>query len=225
MKELVLLLKKDLKIEFRTKEVLILQITMALLLSTVCAVGIEGAFLSAANLTSVFPTLLWIVFLFSATLAVSRSYEYEFNNDAIYGLLSTGVSPAAIFLSKLIGNTVIAIIGQFLVLLTLAALTNVVISPYLLELLIITFLVAIGFAATSTLLIPMTVASRLKSMLLPLILLPLLFPILFAGLELTANLFDKGTFDLGSIWVSLALGFDVIYVVLGINLFEKVILE
>ena len=37
MKELVLLLKKDLKIEFRTKEVLILQITMALLLSTVCA--------------------------------------------------------------------------------------------------------------------------------------------------------------------------------------------
>ncbi|MDZ4786702.1 MAG: heme exporter protein CcmB [bacterium] len=225
MSELLLLLKKDFSIESRTKEVLVLILTMSLLLGTITAVGINSAFLSPGNLNLMFPTFLWLVFIFSSTLSISKSFEYEFRNDAIYGLLLSGTSSTKVYLSKLIANVVLSLIGQLVTFFVLVILANFTIPSILCELIIISALVALGFSAVSTILIPMSQTSKLKSMLLPLLLLPLLFPILFAGLELSAALFDSGKIDWGSSWISILLAFDVIYVALGVNLFEHVILD
>jgi len=89
----------------------------------------------------------------------------------------------------------------------------------------ISVLMVFGFVGIATLLIPITFASKLRGVILPMLLLPLLFPILFAGLELLAALFEGIPFDMTSPWVSLLIGFDVLYVALGMNLFEHVVTE
>ena len=56
------LIKKDLKIEFRSKETLILYSVLGILLSAVAASGISSAFIDRKTVESLFPSLLWMIF-------------------------------------------------------------------------------------------------------------------------------------------------------------------
>lgn len=225
MKEFLALLRKDCAVELRMKETLSLIIAMSLLMGVIGAVGINGAFISGGTVRVIFPTLFWLSFLFASTLSVSRSFEYEFRDGALLGTLMTGVSPHLVFLSKFIVNVIAGVIGLATTFITLSVLLNVEVLPIIGDFALISILVIVGFVGISTLLIPISFGSKLRGMLLPLLLLPLLFPVLFAGLELSAALFDGIPLDIGSPWVSLLIGFDVIYVTLGMNMFEQVVCE
>jgi len=219
------LFKKDFLTEFRTKETLTLQFCMSLLLATIVSVGANSTFLTHAQVQQIFPMLIWVIFIFSATVSISRSYEYEFQNAAIEGLVLTGVSPWLIFISKFISNCIVVLIGHLISFFVLALLLNMPIIGSLGGFFLVSVAAVIGYCAISTLLTPVSLSSRLKGMLLPLILLPLLFPLLFAALEITTELFQEGHMDYESIWASLLIGFDVIYFTLAINLFDHVIKE
>ena len=83
----------------------------------------------------------------------------------------------------------------------------------------------IACSALATILSGMTVASHMRQILLPLLMLPLIFPILFAATELTAQSMSPAGLEYGSPWFSLLIGLDVLYLAVGINLFEFVIRE
>jgi len=225
MKIFKALLHKDFAIEFRMKEVMVVGIAMALLMGTIAAAGIGSAFLSQGTITLIFPTLLWISFLFAASLAIARSFEYEFRNGALIGLLLSGASPQLIYLSKLIVNLLSCSLALIALITIMSVLLNVPVLVILPELILISLLVLVGFVAVAVLLVPMSMGSRLKSMLLPILLLPLMFPLFFAGLELSSAIFEGVALDFTSPWVSLLVGFDVVYVAVGVNLFEHVIRE
>lgn len=222
---LITLLRKDLRCELRSRESLILVLCLALLLAVTASVGLEQSFLTPPELERVFPTVLWLVFLFSATLAVTRSFEYEVSNGAIDGLLLTGVSPGLIFTSKLISNCVVTLLGQTVAFSALTALLNLPYFALLLPILALSAMVTVGYSSLATILTAMTVGSRLRGMLLPLILLPLLFPLLFSALELTINLLSSSSINTASFWFVLLLAFDVVYLTLSFNLFYYVVSE
>lgn len=225
MKKLAALLRKDLAIEFRTKETLSVTFGMALLLGTLTAIGVNSAFVSMSTVKTIFPTLFILTFLFSSTLTITRSFEYEYRENPLQAVVMTGVSPQLIYLSKFIVNSLVVIVGLLVTSLTLSLLLNVDLIGLGLSFAFVSILMVFGFVGIATLLIPITFASKLRGVILPLLLLPLLFPILFAGLELLAALFDGIPLDVTSPWVSLLIGFDVLYVALGMNLFEQVITE
>lgn len=219
------LLMKDLRSELRAKETLALQLILSLLLSAMVSFGLQGAFLNPREVGSVAPVMLWLIFFFSATLSLSRSFEYELKLGALNSVFLTGVSPSSIYVAKLLSNCLITILGQALTILCLGALLNLQIVPLLFPLLLISLAVVLGYSALSTLLALLAMRSKLRGMLLPIILFPLLFPLLFAALELTHELFLNASIDLSSPWVSLLAALDLIYVVLGLNLFGHLFQE
>ena len=225
MSQLLTLIGKDLHCELRSKETLGLHLTLALLFAALASFGVFSALLSPREISSIFPLLIWLIFLFCATSSISRSFEYEMSQHAIEGLLLSAVPAWVIFLSKVLVNTTIGFIGHMLAATALVLFFNLSVSEIILPFLLLSLAVILAYSSLATLLAFVSMHSRMRGMLLPLILLPLMFPLLFAAVELTAELLQSGRIDLSSGWVSLLLVFDGIYLVLGLNLFEHVVTE
>ena len=222
MKTFLLLLKKDQRCEKRTREVFLLQFSVALLIAFMFSSGFATAFLSQLERTNLIPLAIWITFIFSATIAISRSFDYEVELRGIDGLRTAGVDPTIIYLSKFCSNTLITLISHSLSTLaitlfinplpqTLAQLASV-------QFLLLSLLVIIGYSALATLLSAVSLSARMRGLLLPAILLPLLFPLFFAALELTTMQLEN-TFAWQTPFAILIVAFDLIYVVTCSQLF------
>ncbi|MCB0340064.1 MAG: heme exporter protein CcmB, partial [Bdellovibrionales bacterium] len=202
-----------------TKETLLLLVMTALLLCVVISIGIQFAFVPPNLNPKLFSFLIWVVFLFSSTVSIGRSFEYELKNCALDGLLLTGVAPSIIYFSKFITTSSACVVSHLVATLALSTLLNVTLSDAVGGFLLVSLLIILGYNSLATLLSAITVRSRLRGLLLPLILIPLLFPLLFSAIELSNQAIVGGALDFSSVWFSLLLGFDVIYFALALNLF------
>ncbi len=225
MNSLLVLLKKDFLLELRSLESIVQIMSLSIILSVITALGVNSALLNQAQLEKLFPALLWIVFLFSSTIAVSRSFEFEQRDSAYEGVLLTGVSPALIFLSKLVMQSALVLPGFLMSHLLLGLLLDLNVFAATTPLLPVFSLSVIGYNALSLIISAMAGSSRLRVLLVPILLLPLLFPLFFCGIELTYITMRDLSLDLESIWLSILVGLDVLYLALGLNLYEHVICE
>lgn len=225
MKVLLALLRKDLLIEFRTKETIFVTLGMAILMSVIASVGVNAALLSPVAVKAILPVLLTLCFLLSSTLSITRAYEYEYQDKPMQALMMSGVAPQLVYLSKFLTNFLTISLGTFATLLGFMFFLNLSLFEILIPIIMVFGLMIFGFVSIATLLVPVTLSSRLKGVILPLLLLPLVFPILLGGIELSSDLISGIQFDLSSPWISLLIGFDVLYLALGMNLFDKVVVE
>ena len=225
MKTILLLIAKDLKIEFRSKDTLILYSTLGILLSVIIASGVSAAFVDRNAVGSLFPSFLWIVFLLAGSFSISKIQETEFRNSAYQRMLVLGIDPAKIFIAKTLSSTIIICLGLAVSLIALATFLNVSIASSISGFLILGFLAAFGFSCLSVLLSCIALQSKVSSLLLPLMLLPLLFPMFYALIELSAINLGPETNFFSSIWFTLLIGLDVLYAVIGVNLYTHVLKE
>ncbi len=223
MKAFLALIKKDLALEFRTKETLAVMLFLSLLCGAILSFGMQTTFLPDDAARKLFPVFIWFLCVLTAAVSVGRTYEYELQHGALDGVILTGVDPALLFLAKTCSTAILIFIGQVCSIIALAVLLNVSLFEVWLPLFVITAVVVVGYAALATMMAAMASTSKLRALLLPLILLPLLTPLFLAAVELSANLFASGALAYSSTWFSLLIGLDLLYVVLGINLYEYVI--
>ena len=219
------LLWKEWILEWRSRELLTLLVCNALLMAVLVGAGVRSAILSPEQTTKIFPMLLWVVFVLSSASSAARFNEQELEGRGFEGLLMVGVTGAQMYVAKFIILSFFLLIS-FVVLLGVFALAldqNVFVNFGPL------FLVGLGtscaFAALLVLLAAMASTSRLKGVLLPVISLPLLFPVFFAGMEMTSQVVFYGGLESGAPWPYLLLCTTSIYVVAGINLFDVAIRE
>src|ERR1035437_854626 len=97
------ILRKDLRAEFRTKEVFNAAVVFALLVLVIFSLAFQP---SSQEATEISGGLLWIAFAFSAVLALSRTFAREVPNDCLLGLQIAPISPAAVYTGKLLGNVI-----------------------------------------------------------------------------------------------------------------------
>jgi ABC-type transport system involved in cytochrome c biogenesis permease component len=82
-----------------------------------------------------------------------------------------------------------------------------------------------ALAALLTLLAAVASTSKLKGILLPIISIPVLFPVFLCGMEMTTELVLNGALSDGSPWPLLLLCAETLYLIVGINVFELAIRE
>ncbi len=219
------LLRKDLLLEARAKETITVMVCLSMLLAVVGALGMSSSFLDQNAVLRVAPTLIWTAFLFSATAALGRSLEHELEFRAVDGLVTAGAAFELVYLSKLCANGFVLVVGHAAASILLLGLLDLGVPGGIPAFLAVSATVIFGYCALAVLMAGISATARVRGVLLPLILLPLLFPLILGAIELTTALFLDSVFEPLGFWFTFLLFLDVLYLVLGINLYPQVIRE
>jgi ABC-type transport system involved in cytochrome c biogenesis permease component len=124
------------------------------------------------------------------------------------------------YLSKAIVSSLLFFINFCLLTFVLSVALNVTLVGVIELMLLVGLCASTALAALSVLLGAVASTSKLRGVLMPLLALPLLFPLFFAGVELTTELVLRGAIEPASVWISLLVVINALYLVLGVNLFE-----
>jgi heme exporter protein B len=179
------LLGKEVRTEFRSRELLSTTIVFVLIV----VVLFSFTFDPTTNESHRFgPGLLWLAFLFAASLMLQPCFLREQTNDTLSALRLAVSDPFAIFLAKIGANTLFLLLTELVMLPVFAALFNVNFRGQLPGILLTLFLGSLGISTAGTALAAISAQARMRELLLPLLLLPLLAPILVASTEVTLGL-------------------------------------
>lgn len=205
----LLVARKDLSIEFRTRTAFLSALVFALLSIVIFYFSWDPTAVGAIDLA---PGVLWIIFTFSGLLGLQRSFNVEIAERAIDGLLASPISREAIYLGKASANLVFVAAVQVVAIPTLALFYDVPLTGILPALVGIALLAAIGLVAVGTLFASMTVNTRLAELLLPMLALPFFVPIVLPAAQATAKLLaGRPVGDVAS-WLKLLASFDIVFV-------------
>ncbi len=216
------LLRKDLQIEFRTKETL----ASLLLLGLLTLVVLSFAFDPASELrTEAAPGALWVAVIFAGVLGLNRSFLAERENECLQGLLLCPVDRGTIYLAKTIGNFVFMMVAQLFIVPIFVFFFNLPMTVGIGGVFLTLALGVLGFAAVGTLFAAIAVRTQAREVMLPLLLLPLVVPIFIAGVKVTGRLLAGKPLAEVAPWLNLMVGFDVIFLVVGWLVFEYAVEE
>src|SRR5262249_1709325 len=165
------ILRKDVQIEWRTRESVTSMFVLGVLLLVVLSIAHDPDPAAAPALA---PAVLWVTFVFTGMLAIQRSFLVERENDCLAGLLAAPIDPAAIYAGKLAANVLVLAVMQAVVVPLTGLFLHLDIAPVLPGLVLILVLGNVGFAALATLFAAIAVRTRAREVMLPLLLLPLL---------------------------------------------------
>jgi heme exporter protein B len=214
------LLGKELRTEFRSRELLTTTVVFILMVVVLFSFTFDP---STSESRRFGPGLLWLAFLFAASLMLQPCFLREQSNDTLSALRLSVGDPFAIFLAKLIANTLFLLLTEILMLPVFAVLYNVHILSVIPQLILVFFLGSLGVAIPGTAFSAISAQARMRELLLPLLLLPLLTPVLIASTEATAALLDVNP-ELRRDWLGFLAGFDVVFLT-ALWLFGEYLLE
>src|ERR1700724_2525776 len=121
------LLGKELRTEFRSRELLTTTVVFILMVIVLFSFTFDPTYNESRRFG---PGLLWLAFLFAASLMLQPCFLREQNNDTLSALRLSVSDPFAIFLAKLVANTLFLLFTEVLMLplLLLPLLTPVLVS-------------------------------------------------------------------------------------------------
>jgi heme exporter protein B len=214
-----LILQKDLRIEFRSKNGLVSLFVLGLLVLLILQFAMPEKPTPESAAAG-----LWISFVFAGTLGAQRTFLLERENLCIEGLKIAPLDPAAIFIAKMLGTaTTLALLQGVVLPLTTVFFGIAPRAPW--ALVGVCALGNLGFSALATLFASMSVASRAREVLLPLLIFPVLVPLVIAAVKASAVFLGGGAPGDAAVWVRVLAAFDVVFTVAGWLLFEHVVRE
>lgn len=220
LRDAVLVAGKDLRIEVRSRVGLNQVVPFALLVLVLFGFALDS---DRNVLAQAGPGLFWVAVLFSAVLAIQRSFVVEADDGARDGLRLSGLDGTAIFLGK-----AGAIALQLLVLEAVLAVGVAVLYDISLRgpvMLAVTCVAAtVGLAASGTVYGIIAAGLRVRDTLLPLLVLPVLAPVLLAAAR-ACDAALAGAPSEGWPWVRLLAIFATIYVAFGVAAFGPLLEE
>ncbi len=213
---------KDLRSELRTKEALNASLSFALVILLL----FSFAFDPTAEMTrEISGGLLWLVFAFAGALLLNRSFARELENDCLDVLVTSPVPASALFLGKTLANWVLLLGIEMVCLPVFGVFYNVDWARQPLWLALVLLLATWGITVIGTMFSALTVNLRLRELMLPMLVYPMLIPCLMAAMQLTTALV-AGQAPAGDqlAWLRMLVGFDIIFTALSVALVETVLI-
>jgi heme exporter protein B len=202
-----ILLGKELRTEFRTRELLGTTLVFVLITLVLFSFTFDP---TAAESRRFGPGLLWLALLFAGSLMLHPSFTREQVNDTLAALRMAPIEPFAILVSKIFANFCFLLVAELMLLPVFAALYNLSLVPVLGRLITVLVLGTLALCTVGTVFAAISSQARMRELLLPLLLLPLLTPALIASTEATVGLFDDPA-ALSPVWVGVLGAFDAIF--------------
>jgi heme exporter protein B len=202
-----ILLAKELRLEFRTRELLNATIVFALIVVVLFSFSFDP---TSAESRRLGPGLLWIAFLFSGALMLHPSFGREQTNQTLDALRMAPISPFALLLGKMLANFLFLSAAEVVLVPVFAVLYNVALAGVVGRLALVIALGTLGLCITGTVFSAIAAHARMRELLLPLLLLPILAPLMIAAVEATAAVFALEP-GLDRSWLAILAGFDIVF--------------
>lgn len=214
IEEVKALILKDLKLEWRHKYAIN---GMLLYLASTIYICYSSFKLKSNEISAItWNTLFWIIILFTAITAVSKSFIQEREGRLLY--LYMLVSAESVILSKIIYNTLILSILSIIGFGFYSVFMGNPVADNAMYLLCILF-GAIGFAATLTLVASIAAKSENSAMLMAVLSFPIIIPILLLVLKISKNAMDGLDQSVSYNEILILSAIDAIVIVLSVILY------
>lgn len=222
LRQVAVVAGKDLRSEFRTKESLNAALSFAVVILVLFSFAVDP---SSDQIREMAGGLLWLTFAFAGALILNRSFARELPNDCLDALVASPVSGAALFLGKATANCLLLMIVELICLPIFGVLYNMTWMGQFPMLFLVFLLASWGITVIGTIFSALTVNLRLRELMLPTLIYPMMIPALMAAMQLTTVLIASNGIPADDwIWFRLLVGFDIIFTSLAVTLVEVVLL-
>ena len=211
---------KDLATEFRSRELISAMLVFALLVILIFNFALELSVQTRAGITS---GILWVTLIFAGTIGLNRSMAVEKDRGCLDGLLLAPVDRTAIYFGKVLANWLFTLLVAVIILPLYAVLysVNLIVPGLFLSIILGTA----GYSVVGTLLAAMAVQTRTRDILLPILLFPVIFPLLLAVVKASSGFLQSLPWTDIQPWMTLLVVYDMIFVAIGILVFDSVVEE
>jgi heme exporter protein B len=211
-------LKKDLQLEWRSKDAFNAMLFFALLVAVIFSFSFDP---NAEEARRIVGGLAWIAFLFASTVALNQSWARELRGQVLDAFRTSPAPGDALFLGKSIGNFIFVLAIE-------ALLAPVFIVFYDLrtigpawQLALVFVLGTWALVVNGTFFAALSTRTRNRELMLPLLLFPISIPALLAMVNATTIVLTGE--DSPRFWISLLAVYDIVFTMVGLLLFDTVL--
>lgn len=222
MRQAGAILAKDLKTEWRAREVFTSMFVFTVLVVVVFQFTIGS---NPALIREVAAGVLWVALLFATVIGLQRAVQIEGEEDCLQGVLLAVQDRSALFLAKALANVIYLLVVSGCILPLFALWFRVDLTASLPALGVILALGIVGLSVLGTLFSLIVLNIRMREVMLPLLFLPVSVPLLIAAVYATGDLIDGKTLADIRDYVILITVFDVVFLVLAVLIFDYVVEE
>ena len=220
------ILRKDIVMELRTKEMLTSMTLYTLLTLVIYQIALSQTG-TGFDIRMIAGGLVWLAFVFTSMLGLNRSLVHEKDQGCLEALLLSPVDRPVIFFAKVLGNLIFLLIVEVVTVpvFGVAFMSGREIAGPFWMIVLSALVGSIGIAGVGTFLATMAVNARGGSFILSVLFIPIMYPALLAAVAGTSAVLLGGTGYEATFWQSVGMGslIDVIMLLASFALYEFVV--
>ena len=210
-------LRKDLRLEWRSKDAINSMLFFSLLVVVVFSFSFDP---SAEESRQIAGGLVWVAFLFAAVVALNQTWARELRNQVLDAYRVSPAPANSLFLAKAVGNFIFVVVLE-------ALMTPLFIVFYQLrslgpawQLLVVAGLGTWALVVNGTFFAAMSLRTRSREIMLPLLLFPISIPAILAMVQATTSILNG---EGARVWMALLVSYDLVFTTSCLLLFEPVL--
>ena len=211
-------LAKDVRLEWRSKDAINAMLFFSLLVVVIFSFAFDP---TAEESRRIAGGLVWVAFLFAAVVALNQTWARELRNHVLDAYRVSPAPANPLFLAKALGNFIFVGVLELLM-------TPLFIVFYKLravgpgwELLPVALLGTWALVVNGTFFAAISLRTRSREIMLPLLLFPLSIPALLGMVNATTNVLTGEAS--ARFWIALLVAYDVVFTTACLLLFELVL--
>ncbi|MBI3940836.1 MAG: heme exporter protein CcmB [Acidobacteria bacterium] len=213
-------MKKDLLLEFRSKEGFLSNLFFCLVVLLLFTFGFDP---SSDALRQGRAAIFWIAIAFASVLTLGRTFQRESADQAIEALSLLPLDPGWVFLGKFLSNLLIIVLLMLLIFPLFVVFFDLTVTWRFWLFPVICLLTALGLASVGTLFSAMAESSKLREVALSIMMYPIIIPVLIVAVQLTEQAIKISGDIENWHWLTLLLVFDVIFLTAALVIFDYVL--
>src|SRR5438876_3217999 len=211
-------LAKDLRLEWRSKDAVNAMLFFALLVVVIFSFSFDP---TAEESRRIAAGLIWVAFLFAAIVALNQTWAREIRNQVLDAYRVSPAPANPLFLAKALGNFIfVAMLEALMTPLFIAFYKLRALGPAW-ELLPIAVLGTWALVVNGTFFAAISLRTRSREIMLPLLLFPISIPALLGMVNATTAVLSGE--ESARFWIALLLAYAVVFTTACLLLFETVL--
>lgn len=211
-------LMKDLRLEWRSKDAINSMLFFALLVVVIFSFGFDP---TAEESRKIAGGLLWVAILFATVVALNQTWTRELRNQVLDAYRLSPAPAQALFLSKTVGNFLFVVILEVLMVPLFVVFYNLRSVGPVWQLLVVALLATWALVVNGTFFAALSIRTRSREIMLPLILFPISIPALLAMVDATTAILTGDNSPV--FWMRLLAVYDLVFTSVCLVLFEPVL--